>query len=168
MRSKIFQVLGSLLAFALISPVGLLFSIETPRPVALTSPTANLADRQEASAIFNRIQVLALKVRNQVGPLQFQGGHLAWRTQAFILTRIKDHVNKMSKDLWKLSQMRENLDPQQQQLLRRITPDVHELVYQTQAVIQRLNRRHYQRYTMAAMSKANYSVIYHNANQLVG
>ncbi|MCL5005293.1 MAG: hypothetical protein M1404_02065 [Acidobacteria bacterium] len=168
MRAKSFRVLGYLLAFALVSPVGLLFAIETPQPMALTSPTANLADTQEATAMINQIRNLSMKVTKEVGPLQVEGEQLPWMIHASILARIRDHVNKMSVDLWKLSQMKKDLDPWQQQLLHRMVPNVHELVYQTEAAIQMLRN---QEDTMA-LSLTNYpdflNAIYHNANQVAG
>ncbi|MCL5005294.1 MAG: hypothetical protein M1404_02070 [Acidobacteria bacterium] len=167
MHTKSFRVLGYLLAFALISPVGLLFSIETPQPMALTSPTANLADTQQATAIFNKIQDLSLKVRREVGPLVVEGGELSWEINAWRLARIKSQVNKMSSGLTRLSQMKAELDPWQQQLLSKMVPNVHELIYQTQAAITTLSS-HQNRSALALTDYPGYiNAIYHNANQVV-
>ncbi|MCL5005296.1 MAG: hypothetical protein M1404_02080 [Acidobacteria bacterium] len=170
MRAKILKVLGSLLAVALISPVGLLFGIEArpTMPIITNSPTANWADTEGASSVFNNVRYLALKVRREIAPLEFQGRQLSWWAHSSALNRVRDRVNEMSLDLWKLAQMKKKLEPWQQQLLRRMTPEVHEMVYQTAAAIKALNHQKYQRITLAQISFGNYKAIYQNASRLFG
>jgi len=166
MRVKTVRALGSLFVFALLSPAGFLFSIEPHQPVALTSPTANFADTETATTLFNRMQKLAGKVNKEAGPIEVQNYELSWQDEGSSLDRIKSQINKMGSDLLQLSEMRKKLEPWQQRLLKRTTPDVHEMVYQTDAAIKMLNA---QEDTMALQGTPypqSIGILSHKANQL--
>lgn len=168
MRLNIFRVLGSLLVVALVSPVGYLCAMNSHPLPYLTSPSANWADSENATNMFNRIQLLARKVQNEDGPLTVDDVQLAWQIDAGKLDQIRSQVNEMSGDLLQLCEMRKKLEPWQQQLLGRMTPKIHELVYETQAAIEMLNHQH----SMMALYPTSYphylAAISHDANQLAG
>ena len=168
MRIHINRVLGLLFTFALFSPAAVLFCAALPGPAALTSPTANWAEAGRATAMINQIQNQAWKVRREVGPLAVEGEQLNWQIHSSRLGEIRTQVNEMSRDLSQLSEMKNQLEPWQQQLVHSMTRNIHELVYQTQAAIKTLAA---QRDTLA-LALTQYpgylNAIYHNANHLAG
>ena len=166
MHKQIVRLFGMLLAVALFSPVGFLFSVGTQQELELTSKTANWANVEYASHLFNQIQDLSRKVEREVGPIQVQEVQLFWQGQSVKMDQVRDQVNKMSQDLWQLSQMRNNLEPWQQKLLDRMTPDVHELVYQTRAAIRVLNNQHSKLALFGTSYPQYITVISNKASQL--
>ncbi len=142
MRKQLFRVLGTLLAVALFAPAGFLFSMGNQQRVELNSSSANWADVSYASHLFNQVQELSGKIEHEVGPIQSEQVNLFWQGQAHRLNEIREHVNQMGNDLHQLSEMRNRLEPWQQQLLDRMTPEIHELAYQTRAAIHELNSQH--------------------------
>ena len=168
MRLNFFRILGSLLAVALISPIGLLFSIEPHHIAALTSTSANWADTETAATLFNRMQKLAWKVDKEAGPIAVQNSELSWQDEAGSLDRMKSQINEMGQDLMRLSEMRNKLEPWQQHLLNRMTPDVHEMVYQMDEALNTLDA-HENRITLALTQyPQNIDQIYDSANQMSG
>ena len=168
MRIHINRVLGLLFTFALFSPAAVLFCAALPQPTALTSPTANWAETEQATAKINQIQNLASKVRREDGPLTVEGEELNWQVHSGRLGEIRTQVNKMSRDLSQLSKMKNQLEPWQQQLVHSMTVNIHELGYQTQAAIKTLTAQH----DTMALAMTQYpgylNAIYHNANHLAG
>ncbi len=167
MRMNIFRIMGTLLVAGLVSPAALLFSVNSQQQLpTLTSNSANWAATEEATSSFNQIQDLAQKVRKQVGPLETNGVNLTWQVHADRLARIKAEVNEMGSDLLALTHMRNKLDPWQQQLLDRMTPRIHELVYQTRAALKKLNAQHDTQALAAVRYPQNLRIISHNAARL--
>lgn len=166
MRKQIVRIFGIFLAVALISPVSFLFSAGTRQQLTLTSKTANWADTEDASQMFNHMQHLAWKVAKEVGPIQVQEVQLTHQAQAAYLDRIRTDVNRLSMDLSRLSAMKSKLEPWQQQLLGRMTPHVHELVYQTRAAIQELDKQQGRLALYATDYPGYIAAISNNASQL--
>lgn len=166
MRKSIVRVFGTLLAIGLFSPVGLLFSMGTQQPLNLTSSAANWADTEQASQLFNQVQHLSRKVEHEVGIIQGEGTDLFWQGQADNMDQVRNHVNEMSSDLAQLARMRSKLEPWQQQLLDRMTPDIHEMVYQTRAAIHVLNGQHNRLALFASNYPQYITVISNKSSQL--
>ena len=114
------------------------------------------------------MQTLSLKVRREVARIQAQPLELDWRDQADKLTRAKADINKIGDDLAQLDQMKDRLEPWQQSLVEKVTPRVHEMVYEMDSALKTL-KAHENRYRlMLSEYPQNINVIYKNANQMVG
>lgn len=168
MRRNVLRILESLLLVALVMPAGMLFAVSTinSQQFGINSSNANWYDTEEATTLLNQMQTLALKTRREVARLQVQELHLTWQVQGIRLARAKYDVNKLGADLLKLDQMKNKLEPWQQSLIHKVTPNVHEMVYEMNEAIARLNK--YQNKTRLALTQypQNINVIFKSANQM--
>lgn len=166
MFRNVIRTIGTALLVALLMPVGMLLATETYQPPAVTSSTANWYDVERASNLLNEMQAQALHVTKEVGPLQVQEIELAWQEQGSLLERAKGHVNIVGSDLMKLDQMKSKLEPWQQSLVHKITPEVQEMVFQTDAAIHTLNAHHSNAVLAMTYYPGYINQIYKNANQM--
>jgi hypothetical protein len=168
MRLNVVRTIESLLFIGLLMPAGMLFGVQTNQPPAVTSSSANWAYSEEASNLLNEMQGLAQKVTVAISPLQVQEYQLAWRAQVSMLSSARADINKMGEDFVRLDEIKKGLEPWQQTLVDRITPRVHELVYQADAAIAKVSK--YQSKTRLAMTEypQNINMIYKNVNQMAG
>lgn len=166
MRFNIFKAPGFLLLAGLLMPAGMLLATEIHQKPAVTSSTANWYDVEQASNMLDHIQNLALKVRKEVARLQVQEIELGWRAQSARLTIAKHDINTIGNDLVRLDQMRNRLEPWQQNLLNKITPALHEMVYQADAAIKKVNNHENRTYLALTQYPQNINQIYKNANQM--
>lgn len=167
MRLNVVRTIEALLFAGLLMPAGMLFGVTTNHQFGINSKTANWYDTGEATTLLNQIQTLSRNARRQVARLQVQEIDLNWQAQAGRLSTAKYDINKMSADLFRLDQMKKGLEPWQQRLAHKITPQVHEMVYQMDAAIAKLN--HYQNKDSLAMTQypQNINMIYKSANRTV-
>lgn len=142
MRTNIMKTVGFALFIGLLMPVGMLFSKESAPATGLTSDTARWYDVDEASNLLNSMQDLAVKARMAAAPIRTDEIDLAWQGQASMLNRARSNVNRMGDDLLRLDEISSRLEPWQQSLVHKITPHVHEMVYQLDAAIHTLNKYH--------------------------
>lgn len=166
MRLNSFKTTGLLLLSGLLMPAGVLLARDTYRAPAATSSTANWYNVEQASNLFNHMNSLALKVRKQVARLQVQGYQLDWRAQSARLTVAKNDINTMGQDLMQLNGMKTKLEPWQRSLVHKIMPNQHEMVYQANAAIQKLNTHEDRTYLAMTQYPQNIHQIYRNANQM--
>jgi len=162
------RTIESLLLAALLMPAGMLLATETYRPPTVTSSTANWYDTEQATNLFNQVQALALKTRKEVARLQVQEEELAWQVQSQRLMRAKNDINTMADDLARLNRMKDGLEPWQKSLVNKITPEVHEMVYQMDAAVAKLNNHKNRLYLALTEYPQNINMIYKSANQMAG
>jgi hypothetical protein len=168
MRLNFYKTTGSLILAGLLMPAGILLAKEGSQPPAVTSSTANWYDVERASNLFNQMNTLALKVRREVGRLQAQGIQLGWSEHAAGLARAKANINTIGDDLMQLSGMKSRLEPWQQSLLNKVTPDVHEMVYQTDEALNTLETHKDRTVLALTQYPQNIDQIYDSANQMTG
>ena len=168
MRRNLANTLESLMLVVLLMPAGMLFAKETYRPPAVTSSTANWYDTEEASNLLNQMQTLAFKVRKEVARLQVQEIQLGWRDQSQRLAAAKHDINTMSDDLVRLDSMKTRLEPWQSNLAHRVTPSLHEMVYQMDAALDTLSATRNRTDLALTQYPQNINMIYRSANQMVG
>lgn len=166
MRLNMIKTTGLLVLAGLLMPAGMLLGAETHQPAAVTSSSANWYDVEQASNKFNRINTLALKVRKDVGILQVEGNELNWQDQAARLARAKNQINTIGDNLEQLNQMKNKLLPWQQSLLNKITPSIHEMVYQTDAALNKLSAHENHTYLSLSQYPQNINQIYDHSNQV--
>jgi hypothetical protein len=166
MRRNVIRTMESALLVALLMPAGMLLATERYQPPAVMSSTANWYDVEQASNLLNEMQAQALHVTKNVAPLQVQEIELDWQAQEAMLESAKHHINLVGNDLVRLDQMRSKLEPWQQSLINKITPAVHEMVYQTDAAINGLNAHQSRTYLALTQYPAYINQIYKNANQM--
>jgi hypothetical protein len=166
MHLKSFKTTGILLLSGLLMPAGMLLASDTYDAPAVTSSTANWYNVEQASNLFNHMNTLALETRKEVARLQVQGYQLSWRDQAARLAIARNDINTMAKDLKQLNGMKTNLEPWQQSLLSKVRPNLHAMVYQTGAAIQKLNAREDRTYLSMTQYPQNIDQIFKNANQM--
>ena len=166
MRPNFLKTTGLLLVLGLLMPAGMLLASTTSEIPAVTSRKANWYDAEQASTLFNQMNTLALKVRKEVGRLQVQGYELDWEAQAGRLARAKADVNRIGNDLLQLNEMKNKLEPWQQSLLNKITPNLHEMVYQMDAALHKLDVHQNRTYLAMTQYPQNINMIYKSANQM--
>lgn len=138
MQIKISYLLGILLVALSFAPVTMLYA-DRQNPVSLPVMTiTNPTGTHRASTLFNNIENLARRVRRELGPLQIDELQFALPSQASKFNYVRSEINRIGDDLLQLDAMQKKLEPWQKQLLDRLTPHVHELVYQTDAAINQL------------------------------
>lgn len=166
MRSNFFKTTEILLLVGLLMPAGMLLASETHEAPAVTSSTANWYHARQASSLFNQMNTLALKVRREVGRLQVQGYQLGWRAQSARLEGAKSDINAIANDLEQLNEMKTKLEPWQRNLLDKVTPNLHEMVYQADAAINRLSAHENRTYLALTQYPQNIDQIYKSANKM--
>lgn len=123
------------LTILLCAPATTLYA-ERQNPLSLPHMSiTNWADTYRASNLSNNMENLARRLRREIGPLQVDEIQFVFAAQASKFGRVKCDVNKMGNDLLQMDTMKKILEPWQRQLLHRATPNVHELVYHTDAAI---------------------------------
>ncbi len=168
MRRNLVIAIGTFLLVGLIMPAGMLFGTETFRPPVVTSNRANWYDSEQASNLLNEMQTLAFKVRKEVARLQVQEIELGWQAQSARLESAKNDIDTMGNDLVRLDHIKGKLEPWQQNLVHKVTPEIHEMVYQMDAAIDTLDA-HESRTDLALTEyPQNINMIYKNANRMAG
>ena len=168
MRRNFAITIGLIIFLGLLMPSGMLLAHAMPQPPAVTSNTANWHDVEQASHLLNRMQDLALNVKREVGRIQVQELQLGWRAQAQRLALTKDDIDTIGSDLLHLDGMRSNLEPWQQSLVKKVTPDVHEMVYQTDAALNTMRADESRVDLAMTQYPQNINLIYKNANEMAG
>ena len=168
MRTNIARIIEPLLITALLMPVGMLLGAERPQPAAVQSSAANWYDVEQAGTLLNHMQTLADKIRRQIEPVQVQELQLDWQFQAATLNQSRYEINTMGKDLRRLDATKKALEPWQQSLVHKITPNVREMVYQMDAAIKDLNA--HQNRIVLSMTEypQNINMVSRNAKQVAG
>jgi hypothetical protein len=166
MRLNVFKTTGILLLSGVLMPAGMLLADDTHEAPAVTSSTANWYNVEQASNLFDQMNSLALKVRKEVARLQVQGYQLSWRDQSGRLAVARNDINTLGSDLYQLEGMKNRLEPWQQSLLHKIAPNIHGMVYQTEAAIQKLNAHEDRTYLSLTQYPQYINNIYKNANQM--
>jgi hypothetical protein len=166
MRTNFMKTIGLALFIALLMPVGMLLAKESSSTSGLISTTSNWYDVDEASNLLSRMQDLAINARNALGPIQVDEIDLGWQFQATKLNTAKNSVDRMGKDLLRLDEISSKLEPWQQRLIHKITPPVHEMAYQLDAAINRLNKYQSKNHLALTQYPQNINQIYRNANQM--
>ncbi len=168
MRTNFMKIIGLALFMTLLMPAGMLFARESDSANGVTSKTANWYDVEEASNLLNRMQAHAINTRNVLGQNQAAETDLAWQIQALNLDKARSNVNRMGADLLQLDEISHKVEPWQQRLVHKVTPQVHEMGYQLEAAINTLNK--YQSKDQLALTQyPNYiNQVCRNANQVSG
>lgn len=168
MRLNVLKATGILLVAGLLMPAGMLLASETAAIPTVTSSTANWFDVEQATNLLGQMQARALGVRKEVARLQVEGYELGWQVDAARLSRAKYDINTIGTDLMSLDQMKNKLEPWQQSLVHKITPEVHEMVYQTDAAIHEVTAHQNRAYLSLTQYPQYINQIYKNSNQMAG
>lgn len=168
MRRNLARTVESLVLVFLIMPVGMLLADTIYEPSVAASSSANWYDVEQASNMLRQMKDLSLKARREVARLQVQGRQLDWESQATRLSKAETDIDTIGNDLVQLNQMRGRLEPWQQSLVYKVTPEVHEMVYQMDAALKALNV-HEDRAALALSEyPQNIDMIYQNSNRMAG
>ena len=162
------RTIGFMLFAGLIMPAGMLLANERYNTYPVTSSTANWYDVEQASSLFKSMNRLADKVTKEVGILQVEGSQLGWREHSARLGRAKNAINAIGEDLLELNRMKSRLEPWQQSLINKITPQVHEMVYQTEEALDRVRTDKNRNALALSQYPQNIDQIYNNASQMSG
>lgn len=168
MRRNLARTIESLVLVLLVMPVGMLLADTMFQSPAATSSRANWYDVEQASNMLRQMKDLSMNARREVARLQVQGRQLAWESQAIRLSQARADIDTIGHDLGQLNQMRDRLEPWQQSLVYKVTPEVHEMVYQMDAALKALNV-HEDRAALALSEyPQNIDMIYQNSNRMAG
>lgn len=168
MRKNLIKAIGSAVLVGFLMPAGMLLATVTPQLSGLTSNSANWYDTEEATNLLNQMQMGALKVKKDIGPLQVQEIQLAWQEQGARLSRARSAINEIGDDLVTLDHIKDKVEPWQKNLINKVTPEVHEMVYQTDVAVNDLNVHQNRVYLALSQYPQNINMIYNNANQMEG
>jgi len=169
MHLKVTRIIESFLIVGLLMPAGLILGQTNQEPLAVHSSNANWYDVEQATNTFQRMRKLAVKVRSEVAYLHYQEYQIPWQLQAVSLNEGRNYINRINSQIHKLVATKEDLEPWQASLVNKVAPNAHEMAYQMEAAINRLNA-HKNRTALAAEPEyaKNIGAIYTNANQLAG
>jgi hypothetical protein len=162
------QAIGFMLFAVLIMPAGMLLGTEMNKTYPMTATTANWHDVERASSLFNSMNSLAARVSKEVGILQVEGYQLGWRVHSARLGRAKNAINAMGEDLFELNRMKNRLEPWQRTLINKITPQIHEMVYQTDEALHRVRTDENRADLALSQYPQNIDQIYNSATQMSG
>ncbi|MEJ2009488.1 MAG: hypothetical protein P8Z30_15255 [Acidobacteriota bacterium] len=146
----------------------MLFGISTHQRFGIKSSTTNWYDTEQATNLLDQMQTLARNTRRQVARLQVQENQLTWLAQSGRLVVARYDVNKIGADLLRLDQMKKGLEPWQRSLVHKVTPEVHEMVYQLDAAIAHLKKHENKSILALTQYPQNINVIYKQANRMAG
>jgi len=168
MRTNLMKMIGLALFMTLLMPVGMLFAKESTPTNSLTSNTANWYDVEEASNLLGRMQTHAINARNALGQNQVSETDLAWQIQALNLDNARSNVNRMGADLLQLDRISSKVEPWQQRLIYKVTPQVHEMAYQLEAAINTVNEYQSKDHLALTQYPQYVNQVCRNANQVSG
>lgn len=166
MRLKVERILESLLIVGLLMPAGMLLGAEIHQPPAVTSSNAKWYDVEQASNLFSRMQTLATHVKSHLAAIEYQEFQIPWQLQAVSLNKGRREINRISNDLQRLDAKKNGLEPWQRSLMRKVAPNVHEMAYQMDAAINRLNAHKDDTALAATVYPQNINRVYTNAGQM--
>ncbi len=167
MRRNIGTTMGLTILVVLLMPIEMLLASPINSMGNVASRHTNWYDVDRASNLLNQMQNRAFRVRRQVARLQAQEVQLGWQVQADKLSRTKRDIDVIGRDLVRLDQIKGKLEPWQKHLLKSITPELHEMVYQEDAAIHTGDARE-SRFALAMTQyPQNLGMIYRNASKMV-
>ena len=166
MRRNFLTTMGLALLVSVLMPAEMLIASQVNPMPAVTSSHANWYDVEKASNLLNLMQNRAFRVKRQTARLEVQEIELPWQAQAAKLARTKRDVDVIGRDLVRLDRVNGKLEPWQQSLLHKITPELHEMVYQTDAALNTIDAHRNRDYLALTQYPMNIKVIYNNANQM--
>jgi hypothetical protein len=166
MRRNFVTTMGLALLVSVLMPAEMLIASQVNSTPALTSSHANWYDVEKASNLLNLMQNRAFRVKRQTARLEVQEIELPWQAQAAKLARTKRDVDVIGRDLVRLDRVNGKLEPWQQSLLHKITPELHEMVYQTDAALNTIDAHQNRDYLALTQYPVNIKVLYNNANQM--
>lgn len=98
------------------------------------------ADSAEATSLLQQAKTSAAQLRRDTTVMKsWAGSRLSWESHAHQIDAIKEHVNNAGKILTELHNAREGAEAWQQDAIDRITPMLHEMASNTEAIINHLN-----------------------------
>ncbi|HZT70017.1 MAG TPA: hypothetical protein VFC10_09780 [Terriglobia bacterium] len=105
--------------------------------------TSNWAYTEEASELLKEVRSLSAQLADDAHELAMYASRnqLHWRSHAFQLNQIRDHINAMGEKLERLQEVRGMLAPWQQKAVDRVVPNAQELAAHTEAAIAFLNEQ---------------------------
>ncbi len=168
MRRDLIKIMGSVLLAGIMTPVGALLAAGTPHQPDTMSRTAVLHKTEEATNLLNQIQTLAARTTKEVAPLQVQEKETPWEEQDGMLIRASNDIDAINKNLARLDQIKAELDPWQQTVVRKATREAHEMAYQMDVALAKLAAHEDPTYLSVSTYPQNINAICRNANRMDG
>ena len=160
--------MGLALLIGMMMPVGTVLAAGTYRQRVVTPSASSWQQSEEATNLLNQIQTLAAKTTREVAPLQVQEQQTPWEQQDGMLLRASDAINAISRNLVRLDQIKSGLEPWQQTVVRKATPEAHEMVYQMDIALAKLGAHEDPTYLAMSTYPQNINAICKNANEMKG
>ena len=168
MRRDLIRTMGLALLIGMMMPVGTVLAAGTYRQRVVTPSASSWQQSEEATNLLNQIQTLAAKTTREVAPIQVQEQQTAWEQQDGMLLRASDEINAISRKLVRLDQVKSGLEPWQQTVVRKATPEAHEMVYQMDIALAKLGAHEDPTYLAMSTYPQNIDAICKNANEMEG
>lgn len=120
-------------------------------------------DPVEASRLLQQAKTSAAQLRRDTAQMEtYAKSKITWEGHAHQISAIKEHVNDAGKVLAQLHDASEGAEPWQQDAIDRITPMLHDMASNTEAIINHLNEHQgrtwvpeYQEYVKSNAETAN-------------
>jgi|YelNatPaOPRAMG01_1025707.scaffolds.fasta_scaffold58148_1 DNA repair exonuclease SbcCD ATPase subunit len=134
-------ICGTIGAWLLIAPLFVSTLKAEVRPS--DTATSNWAYTEEASGLLKEVRSLSAQLADDAHELEMYAGRnqLDWRSHAFQLNQIRDHINAMGEKLERLQEIRGMLAPWQREAVDRVVPNAQELAAHAEAAIAYLNEQ---------------------------
>jgi len=168
MRQDLIRTMGLALLIGMMMPVGTALAAGTYRQRVVTPSARSLRQSEEATNLLNQIQTLAARTSREVAPIQVQEQQTAWEQQDGMLLRASDDINAISRKLVRIDRIKSGLEPWQQSVVRKATPEAHELVYQMDLALAKLGAHEDPTYLLMSTYPQNIDAICRNANEMQG
>lgn len=168
MRRGLIRTMGLALLVGMMMPVRTALAAGTYRQKVATASTRSWRQSEKATNLLNQIQTLAAKTTREVAPLQVQEQQTAWEQQDGMLLRASDEINSINRKLVRLDQIKSELEPWQQTVVRKVTPEAHEMVYQMNIALAKLGAHEDPTYLATSTYPQNINAICKNANEMEG
>lgn len=135
------SILLMLAAAFLAVPAGLFASQQACQATAPTALSKARDYPREATQLLNKIQYEAYETKEDAlgMPTSSRFNQDNWQFESSQLERVKEHVDKIGKDVCRLQVIRQATLPWQQHEVDRITPVLRELAFRTQNALNQFN-----------------------------
>ena len=168
MRRGLIRTMGLALVVGMMMPVGTALAAGTYRQQVVTPGANSWRQSEKATKLLNQVQTLAARTAREVAPIQVQEQETAWEQQDGMLLRASDEINAISRKLGRLDQTKSGLEPWQQTIVQKATPEAHEMVYQMDIAMAKLGAHEDPTYLAMSTYPQNIKAICKNADELEG
>jgi hypothetical protein len=127
-------------SIAFMGIVGLLLAAFLAAPSTIKA--ADVPDSEQVSSLLSEAKTMAFQLKEDAETMEsYTRSNVSWESHATAISRVKEHVNAMGRQVAKLNDAKGSASPWQKTAIDRINPFLQELAGYTEAAIEHLNKR---------------------------